>query len=103
MGVYWEVSGPDTDSISVAVGLIPYSRGLLGRIGESLTLLAKRAALTLEWSTKGPIVAFELDLRRLRPGKYRLRLEATAPSGWRQAATRDIEVTDATEGPPPKD
>ena len=68
VGIYWEATGKTHDSLDVAVSITPIRRGFPGRIGEGL--------LTLRWQASGG--AFELDLRRQKPGRYLLRLEARA-------------------------
>ena len=83
LGVYWEIVQPSLDSVAVAVAVQPLRRGLLGRLGEGLSLVNRATSLTLQWQAgpQGPGIvgrAFELDLSRLRPGHYRLRLTAVA-------------------------
>jgi hypothetical protein len=81
VGVYWEAAGEVTDSVAIALAVVPMRRGLLGRIGEGLSVVGRRAPLTLQWraGASGLDVAgraVELDVRRLRTGRYLLRLEA---------------------------
>ncbi len=76
VGIFWEATGQSPDSLEVAVSIVPIRRGFLGRLGEGLSLIKRRAPLTLQWQARGG--AFELDLRRQKPGKYLLRLEAKA-------------------------
>jgi hypothetical protein len=76
VGIYWEGTGQNRDSLEVAVSIVPIRRGLLARVGERLSLVKRRAPLTLQWQASSG--AFELDLRRQKPGKYLLRLEAKA-------------------------
>lgn len=76
VGIFWEATGRTQDSLDVAVSIVPIRRGFLGRLGEGLSLVKRRAPLTLQWQARGG--AFELDLRRQKPGKYLLRLEAKA-------------------------
>jgi hypothetical protein len=93
VGIYWEVSGPGADSVEVALAVIPIRRGLLGRIAQGLSLVRRRAPLTLQWRATGRADqtvgrAFELDLKKLRTGQYFLKLDAqsrgrTATSGRR--------------------
>ncbi len=65
VGIYWEATGPGHDSLAVAVAIIPARRGPRGR-----------PTMSLQWRATGG--AFELDLRRQKPGQYLLRLEARA-------------------------
>jgi len=93
VGVYWEVSGPGADSVEVAVGVIPIRRGLFGRIAQGLSLVKRRAPLTLQWQAAGRPDetvgrAFELDLKKLRAGQYFLRLDATSRGGTATAVRR---------------
>lgn len=97
VGVYWEIQGPGTDSLEVAVAVTPERRGLLGRIGQTMTLVPRRAPLTLRWVVGGTgheITgrAFELDLARLSPGRYTLELAAASPLGARHIVHRSIEL-----------
>ncbi len=97
VGVYWEASGIGADSVDVSIAVVPVRRGLMGRIGEGLSLVKRRAALTLQWSApaeRAPAVgrAFELDLHRQKPGKYRLRLEAHTPDGTTAATELPLEL-----------
>lgn len=90
VGVYWEWTGAPTDSVDVAVAVVPMRRGLLGRVAQGLTIAKRRAPLTLQWRAGAAAGteahAVELDLSRLAFGSYELRLVATA--GSRQAVTR---------------
>lgn len=67
VGIYWEATGPTGDTLHVAVTVTKIRGGLLGRRGTPLTL---------QWQASGG--AFELDLRRQKPGRYVVRLEARA-------------------------
>ncbi|MGE3618115.1 MAG: hypothetical protein AB7L66_19750 [Gemmatimonadales bacterium] len=96
VGVYWETAGPAGDSVSVSIALVPFQRGLLGRIGQGLSLVGRRAPLTLEWQAgaAGERItgrALELDLRRLKNGRYRLVIELTGPAGS-ATSERTIEL-----------
>jgi hypothetical protein len=99
IGVYWEVSGPGTDSVEVSVAVIPIRRGLMGRIAQGLSLVKRRAPFTLQWRAAGRQEqsvgrAFELDLRQLRTGQYFLRLEASIPgAASASAVTRRFDLT----------
>ncbi|MHB1327600.1 MAG: hypothetical protein ACYC2K_05295 [Gemmatimonadales bacterium] len=69
----------------VAVSVNPVRRGLLGRIGQGLSVVRKDAPVTLEWAASpavGPITgrAFELGLERLGPGQYLIVLEIRSGS-----------------------
>lgn len=97
VGVYWEIQGAGADSIEVGVALVPERRGVLGRIAQGLSLVKRRAPLTLEWSAARPDGrvlgrAFELDLSRLKRGAYTLRLTATTPAGVERTIERPIEL-----------
>lgn len=95
VGVYWELTERLGDSVSVAVSVIPNRRGLLGRIGQGLSLVGGRRPFTLGWDAEGPgrrtAEALELDLRQLAPGRYRLVIDVRTE---RASATseRDIEL-----------
>ncbi len=65
VGIYWEATGATADSLAVTVAIIPVRRGPRGR-----------PTMSLQWRATGG--AFELDLRRQKPGQYLLRLEARA-------------------------
>ncbi len=97
VGVYWETTGRGTDSVTVSVALLPARRGLLGRVAEGLSVVRRKAPLTLQWQA-GPAEttttgrSVELDLGRLRPGKYLLRLEART-AGQVATALRTIDLT----------
>jgi len=98
VGVYWEVSGPASDSLEISIGLIPERRGLLGRIGQSLALVKRKAPLTLRWAQAGPASgprsrAIELNLAELRPGHYTLELTLTGTNGVIRATHLAIELT----------
>jgi hypothetical protein len=93
VGVYWEVSGPGADSVEVAVAVIPIRRRLFGRVAQGLSLVKRRAPLTLQWRAAGSPNetvgrAFELDLQKLRTGQYFLRLDATSRGGTATAVRR---------------
>jgi hypothetical protein len=97
LGVYFEVTGRPLDSLAVSVALVPERRGLLGRIGQSLSLVKRRAPLTLAWlmpPREGRVAgrAFELDLERQRNGGYWLLLTVTAPDGAEQTVQRRLEL-----------
>lgn len=97
LGVYFEATGSGTDTLAVSVALVPEPRGLLGRIGQSLSLVKRRAPLTLSWAVGGRTErrvgqAFELDLRRLPPGRYTLLLTLTAPDGTERTVPRRLEL-----------
>lgn len=97
VGVYWELAGPGADTVAVAVALVPERRGLLGRIGQSLSLVKRRAPLTLGWTVgAGPDGAtsrvFELDLAELGPGDYTLMLTITTPDGMERTSQRRVSL-----------
>jgi hypothetical protein len=97
VGVYWEMSGGGADSVEVSVSVVPERRGVLGRIGQSMSLVRRRAPLTLQWTVPGaggPVAgrAIELDLARLDAGRYTLVLAARQPGGPGQTSTREIEL-----------
>jgi len=96
IGVYWEWSASVPDSIAVTIAAVPVRRGLLGRVAQGLALSNRRAPLSLEWQA-GMIPkvpegrAVELDLSRLAPGRYHIRLTARTP-GYQQATELPIEL-----------
>jgi hypothetical protein len=97
IGVYWEMAGAGIDSIEVAVAVFPERRGILGRIGQSLSLVKRRVPLTLQWimPERGDAVAgraFELDLSKLAPGSYTLVLTVTTGAGTERTTRRGIEL-----------
>lgn len=97
VGVYWEIRNPGADSLDVSVSVVPERRGLLGRIGQSVALVGRRAPLTLRWAVPGGAGAVtgravELDLARLRPGRYTLLLTAAAARGAHHTVHRPIEL-----------
>ncbi|MHB1328984.1 MAG: hypothetical protein ACYC2K_12350, partial [Gemmatimonadales bacterium] len=47
VGIYWEATGAANDSVMVAVSVNPVRRGLLGRIGQGLSVVRKDAPVTL--------------------------------------------------------
>ena len=98
VGVYWEASGPGSDSVEVVVTVTPVRRGLFGRIGQRLSIVSRRKAQSLTWQAatdSGQVVvgrAFELNLRRQSPGRYLLGLEARS-RGKRSLTTRSFQLT----------
>jgi hypothetical protein len=100
VGIYWEAGGIGADSVDVSIKVIATRRGLAGRIAQGLSLVGRRSPLTLRWSSpagtppRGDVVgrAFELDLRRLKPGRYQLVLEARTPAGDSAATALPIEL-----------
>ncbi|MEZ4585908.1 MAG: hypothetical protein R2909_05855 [Gemmatimonadales bacterium] len=97
VGVYWEVGGPESDSVEVSVALVPERRGLFGRIGQSLSLVKRRAPLTLQWTAEraAPVLgrSFELDLAELDTGWYTLLLTVTGRHGTERSTQLRIELT----------
>jgi len=97
VGVYWEVGGPESDSLEVSVALRPERRGLFGRIGQSLSLVKRRAPLTLQWTAErtGQVLgrSFELDLAELDTGWYTLLLTVTGRHGTERSTQLRIELT----------
>lgn len=97
VGIYWETTSAASDSVVVAVSVSPVRRGLLGRLGQGLSVVRKDAPITLEWTgspSAGATVgrAFELDLERLGPGRYLIVLEIR--SGAESATThRTVRLT----------
>jgi hypothetical protein len=97
VGVYWEAGGIGADSIDVSITVVPVRRGLMGRIGEGLSLVHRRGALTLAWragAEAGGVEgrAVELDLKQQPPGKYQLRLDARTPDGRTAATVLPLEL-----------
>jgi hypothetical protein len=95
VGVYWELTERLGDSVAVSISLVPNRRGLLGRIGQGLSLVGGRAPFTLAWDTEGPGrrtgEAVELGLAQLATGTYRLIIEVRTPRATASTA-RDIEL-----------
>ena len=84
--------------MAVSITVVPVRRGLFGRIGEGLSLVRRRGALTLAWKAAGTDApgiegrAVELDLKQQPTGKYQLRLEARTADGRTAASTLPLEL-----------
>ena len=100
VAVAWEVYGlgrrgePITFGLSLVDEGASFVRRALNRIG----LFRKDPVLTLSWTEEGPDRAgpffrsVDVDLPRMDPGEYLLRLEMDTPYRSRVASSRRIEV-----------
>jgi hypothetical protein len=97
IGLYWETYGHEASDSAVAVSLTvePVRPGFLGRVGQTLGLKRRTPPLRLSWTrgldgaTAFAVHAVELDLTRLKPGSYLLRVEM----GGERQASRAFEIT----------
>lgn len=100
VGVYWEMYGMGARSAAVRYTLSVEQIGVgwMRRAAERLHLADPTSGLRIQWEevplTADGIAArgVHLDLSRLRPGTYRVRLTADAAGSAPVASTRDIRV-----------
>jgi hypothetical protein len=95
VGLYWElygVGGRDVGEVSVAVD--EQGPELLTRVGRALGLGRRPPPLRLAWHGTGTWgQSVELDLRLLRPDRYRIRVAVEVAGYGRIEAERRIEIT----------
>lgn len=98
VGIYWEMYGVDRDDdIEITLRVTPHESGFLRRLGESLRLVGRRAAVGVEWQDqvgRTDIVSrtLQVDLGSLSRGTYTLEVQARDGAGATVVARRDIEI-----------
>lgn len=101
----WEVAGLGfrAEGLEFEVSVERDGRGVLRRLGEALGLADRPQPLALSWEEPGPLEPgprfhyLELDLPRLDPGDYRIRLVLRTAGRSDAVSVRDFEVR-AREG-----
>ena len=96
IGLYWETYDhePSDSAIAVSLTVETVRPGFLGRVGQSLGLKRRTPPLRLAWTRPLDATAsmaahaVELDLSRLKPGSYLLRVEM----GEKREAERPFEI-----------
>jgi len=100
LGLFWETYGirPDGEVLSVALTIEETSAPFMRRAARVLHLSDKGSPLRVQWQevpdreTRIASRAVAVDLGRLTPGKYRVRLTVTAAGEAPATATREIEI-----------
>jgi hypothetical protein len=103
--VGWEVAGLGfrAEGLEFEVSVERAGRGVLRRLGEALRLADRPQPLALSWEEPGPLEPgprfhyLELDLPRLDPGDYRIRLVLRSTGRSEAVSVRHFEVR-AREG-----
>ena len=101
LGLFWETYGvrPEGETLGVSLTIEETSAPLLRRAARVLHLSDKGSPLRVQWQevpdreTRIASRAVSVDLARLTPGRYRVRLTVTpADGGLVATAMREIEV-----------
>ena len=100
IGIFWEAYGvaPEGETLEYAIAVDPIDQGVFHRALVKLHVEDPDRGLNLQWrevaSTAGQIAsrAMTVDLSRLRPGHYRVRLMLTSGTNLPIVAERSIEV-----------
>lgn len=99
MALYWELRPSTVRTVNMTLTLEPLEpSGVMHRLARRLGIGGDRRALHLTWRDQrrgdGSIEprALALDVSRLAPGRYALRLVSETPGAQRVEARRDIEL-----------
>ena len=100
IGIFWEAYGvrPEGETLDYALEVEPVDQGLIHRALVGLHVMDPDRGLSLQWrespSIAGGIAArgVTVDLSRLKPGLYRVRLMLTFGTDLPIVAERSIEV-----------
>lgn len=101
VGVFWEAYGvrAEGERFDVALQIDRIKEGWRRRAAERLHLASPFSPVTVQWqempdgSSHVAARAMALDLSRLEPGRYEIRLTLTAKDELAAVATREIVVT----------
>ena len=101
LGLFWETYGvrPTGETLSVSLTIEEAGAPFLRRAARVLRLSEKGSPLRVQWQetpdrdSRIASRAVSVDLSRLRPGKYRVRLTVTPAGESPAASARDIELT----------
>ena len=101
VGVFWETYGvrPDGETFDVALQIERIKEGWRRRAAERLHLASPFSPVTVQWrempngQDRIAARAMALDLSRLEPGRYEIRLMLTAKDELSAVVTREIVVT----------
>jgi hypothetical protein len=100
IGIFWETYGvrPDGETFDYALAVEPIEQGFIHRALVGLHVMAPDRGLDLQWrevpSIAGQIASrgVTVDLSRLKPGQYRVRLTLTSGTELPVVAERSIEI-----------
>ena len=100
IGIFWETYGarPQGETFDYALVVEPVGQGLLHNALVKLHLKDPTRGLNLQWSEVPSITGdiaprgVTVDLSRLKPGQYRVRLMLTSGTDLPIVAERSIEV-----------
>jgi hypothetical protein len=100
LGLFWETYGvrPSGEVFGVALTVERIGVGWLRRAAETIRLTARGAPLSVQWQevpSRGTGIASRgvaVDLSRLQPGHYRIRVSVTPRGESPVVSTREIEV-----------
>jgi hypothetical protein len=100
IGIFWEAYGarPEGETFDYALAVEPIDQGLIHSALVKLHVMEPDRGLNLRWreapSLTGPIASrgLTVDLSRLKPGQYRVRLTLTSGTDLPIVAERSIEV-----------
>jgi hypothetical protein len=100
IGVFWETYGvrPEGETFDYAVEVEPVDEGLIHRALVGLHVTDPDRGLDIRWrespSIEGGIASrgVTVDLSRLRPGQYRVRVMLTSGTALPIVAERSIEI-----------
>ena len=100
IGIFWETYGvrPEGETFDYALVVEPVDQGLIHRALVGLHVMDPDRGLILQWrespSIAGGIASrgLTVDLSRLKPGQYRVRLMLTSGANLPIVAERSIEV-----------
>ena len=101
IGIFWEAYGvrAEGESFAVALQIDRIKEGWRRRAAERLHLASPFSPVTVQWqempngANHVAARAMALDLSRLEPGRYEIRLTLTAKDELAAVATREIVVT----------
>lgn len=100
IGLYWETAWPRTASqpVTIRLEVVPGRPGFLGRVGRTLGLARGRPPISLTWDRVLPAGwepvphTIEVDLSRLKAGRYEVIVEVRDRAGVRWATARTVEL-----------
>jgi hypothetical protein len=100
LGLFWEMYGvkPEGEKLSIALTIQETGTAFLRRAARVLHLADKGSPLSVQWqevpdrATGIASRAVTVDLARLTPGRYRIRLTVTPNDAPPTFATREIEI-----------
>ena len=99
LGLYWELYADDEQPVVVSLTMEEVGVKWTHRLARTLRLADRGGPIDLRWKDQPDRDArisarvMQLDISRLRPGRYRIRLTVTRPGAPPELAMREVAIT----------